>query len=286
MGASFNADLNVVDPLNSTSTPLGAFGTFTGQFRDVSDYSSVSVSCISDVASSFSGLAIDWSTDGITANIAPQLFTFDPVNISQDGLTVHATVRAKFYRIRYENAFQAQTSFVLESLLRKGTPAGTVRSVDPVNTFITNLDVQETQAILSGVGRFNQEQVMLPLLDDIDFVFGRQVYLFVSPRPAFSDGVDRKVTTASLTPVKLSNFGRERAIFISITNNVRRGNLYVQLDTSTGLSPTTWDFVVPPGHTWQDPGQFGTGYAGNLWGVWDEVEFSPGNAKYICYRYT
>lgn len=270
MGATFNNDINVADPQNSTATILGSFGVFTGTFVDVQNYSSVTTTCKSDVASQFSGLQIQWSTTGITADLAPQLFTFDPAT-GLDGFTVHATVRARYMRVIYQNSFTAQTSFVLTTLLRKGSPTGTVRSVDPTNTFLTNIDVQTVQSILSMVGRASPEQVMLPLADDVNLP-GDGPYIFVSPRPMRQDHIARKATAASLASVQLTDFSRERLTFLSITNSVLRGNLYIRLGDDTGLSATTnFDYVVPPGSTWQDLCQFGSVYAGNIYGVWDEV---------------
>lgn len=291
MGYTTPVDVSLVDEENSTGALLGAFGTFTGEFKDVSVYSSLSVSCKSDVPSNFNGVIIDWSTDGISLDLAPQRFTFDPAVISQDGLRVHATIAAKFYRVRYENNFSAQTSFALEALLRKGAPAGTVRTIDPVNTFTTNLDVQTVQAITSGKGRGNAEQVQIATMDDS--TFGDGPYLFVSPRPMNADNVFRRKTTASLTPVLLNTglTASERATFISVTNHVLRGNLYIQMNTSTGLSTTNYDFKIPPDHSWNDLGAFGSVFGGPLYGVWDELYIhSPaiqeGHAAYAAGDYS
>ncbi len=290
MGASFNNDINVVDDQNSTNVLLGAFDTFTGVFVDVTGYSSVTLTTKSDVASVFSGINIDWSTDGVAVDLATQSFTFDPA-IGLDGLTVHATVRGRFYRIRYNNWFTPQTTFHLQALLRKGTPAGTVRSIDPTNTFITNLDTQIVQGILSMVGRANPQQVMLPVADDVNLP-NDGPFVFVSPRPGKTDNVFKKVVTASLSPAAMNStaFTFERFTFLSITNNVKRGNLYLQLQNGTDLSPTHFDYMIPAGHTWEDPGQFGTVYPGEIWGVWDEVYIhSPalqeGNARTVGHYY-
>lgn len=265
-----NSDINVIDLDNSTNSPLAAFGVFTGNWRDVTGYSSISVSCKSDVASQFSGIKIVWSTDGINVDLAPQRFTFDPLSISQDGFRAHATVSAKYFRVEYENWFTAQTSFTLTTLFRKGTPTATVRSIDPVNTFTTNLDVLTAQAILSGVGRANPEQVQMPVMDDVNLPTDGP-FVFVSPRPVLDTNLSRQVTPVSLTPVKLSNNPHERATIISITNQVLRGNLYIRLGDSTTLSPTNYDYKIEPGHTWNDPGAFGSVYSGNIFGVWDEA---------------
>lgn len=284
-----NSDINIVDAQNSTTALLGANAIFTGQFVDVTGYSSISLSCKADVGSVFAGIQVQWSTDGTTSDIAPQRFTFDPLAISQDGFTVHATVRARFYRIVYQNWFTAQASFVLTTLLRKGTPAGTIRSIDRLNTFTTNLDVETVQAILSGVGRANSEQVQMPVMDDVNQPSDGP-FLFVSPRPTRANGLQRKNTPVSLSPVQISQNTFERAVFISITNDVLRGNLYLRLENSTGLSTTNFDYKLLPGETWQDPGAFGSVYAGNIYGVWDEAYIqSPtiqlGKALYVVNYY-
>lgn len=287
-----NSDINVIDSDNSTNMLLIPFATFTGVWRDVTGYSSVSVSCKSDVGSNFAGLQIEWSTNGTTADLAPQRFTFDPFVISQDGFRAHATVAARFFRIEYQNGNIGQTSFALTTLLRKGTPSATVRTIDPVNTFTTNLDVLTTQSILSGVGRANNEQVQLPVMDDVNISQGDGPYIFVSPRPTRGDNIIRFTVPVSLSPVLLNpTVGTiERGTFLSITNDVKRGNLYIRLETSTGLSPTNYDYKVLPGETWEDPGAFGSVYFGDIYGVWDEAYIhSPtvqlGNARYVVNYY-
>lgn len=281
-----NNDINVIDVDNSTGVLLAPFAIFTGVWRDVTSYSSVSVSCKSDAGSQFSGLQIEWSTDGINMDLAPQRFTFDPLSISQDGFRAHATVAAKYFRIIYQNANLAQTSFALTTLLRKGTPTATIRGIDPKNTFTTNLDVITSQAILSGVGRANSEQVQMPVMDDVNMGDGDGPFIFISPRPVPRNNVGKKVTQVSLSPVQLTDFSRERLTFLSITNSVRRGNLFIKLENSTGLTTETYDYKILPGETWEDPGAFGSVYSGDIFGVWDEAYIhSPtiqlGNAIYV-----
>lgn len=286
------SDINVIDISNSTGTLLAPFASFTGEWKDVTSYSSVSVACLSDVGSSFNGIKIEWSTDGITADLAPQLFTFDPLVISQDGFRAHATVAAQFFRVQYENSTVAQTSFALTTLLRKGTPSATVRSIDPKNTFTTNLDVLTVEAILAGVGKANSEQVQLPLMDDVNIADGNGPYIFVSPRPTLAENILRFTLPVSLTPVLLNpTFAAiERATFLSITNDVKRGNLYLRMGTSTGLSPTNYDYKILQGETWEDPGSFGSVYSGDIYGVWDEAyihspDIQLGNARYVVNFY-
>lgn len=268
------SDFNVVDPANSTSTLLNPFDFFTGDWVDVRGFSSISVTCKSDVPSVFSGVSMQWSSDGINNDLPNQNFTYDPNAISQQTFRVHATVAAPFFRLIYQNESTVQTNFNLVTLFRKGTPTATVRTLDPKNTFATNLDVGAVQAILSGVGRFNPEQIQMVVLDDVniaEFPNAEGPFLFVAPRPINPDNTVRKLSVASLTAIQITNFSNDRRTFLSITNKVQRGNLYLQLNTGTGLSPTSYDYLVPPGHTWEDPGQFGSPFSGNIFGLWDEV---------------
>lgn len=267
-------DVNIVSVVNSTNTPLGAFDVFTGAWVNVTDFSSISVACTSDQGSQFSGVRIQWSTDGVTSNLPEQRFTFDPLAISQGTFRVHATVAAPFFRLLYENGFQAQATFVLVTLLRKGTPTATVRTLDPVNTFAANLDVGTVQAILSGRGRFNGEQIQMVRLDDVDLP-NDGPFLFVTPRPGQSDAILRRTTAASLVPVRLNTTpgAVERPYMMSIVNSVQRGNLFLKLDasSSSGLTTTQFDAMVPPGHEWHFMSKSGTGWPGHVYGVWDEV---------------
>lgn len=282
--------VGAVDAANSSSTPLGALEEFVGEFTNVSSYGSVSVTCQSDVGSVFSGLKLEWSTTGTSADLASQDFTFDPVVISQDGFSVHATVRASYVRVRYQNSVVAQSFFVLETRARRGSMSGTIRSMDPKNTFITNLDVQTVQAVMSGVGRFNSEQLLLVAVDDTDQL-DDSCYLFTTPRPVRPDGFYVRELPATLTPVVLTLAGAvERPLTLSVTNNVLRGNLYLKFNTDSGLSPTSFDYKVPAQHTWQLPPQAGTGWGGQVFGVWDEVyvhsvPIQAGNARVVSTFY-
>lgn len=51
---------------NSTTTPLGAGATFTGEWEDTLDYGTMVIGIISDQDSATDGLKIEYSADGIT----------------------------------------------------------------------------------------------------------------------------------------------------------------------------------------------------------------------------
>jgi len=101
---------------NTTTTPLGIDGVFTGSsWQDTLDYGVLSISVYSDQDSATDGLQVQWSDDGITSNgnndvftilaDTPKTFTFGPAE--------------RYYRIVYTNGGVAQTSFHLTSLLRR-----------------------------------------------------------------------------------------------------------------------------------------------------------------------
>lgn len=100
---------------NSTTTPLGGGGVFTGAaWQDMKDYGVLTVNIVTDQDSAVDGLDVQWSDDGVNvrdhdymtiyAN-TPKTFTFGPAQ--------------RYYRIVYTNGGVAQTSFNLYSVIRR-----------------------------------------------------------------------------------------------------------------------------------------------------------------------
>ncbi|MGH7484540.1 MAG: hypothetical protein ACREMY_02905 [bacterium] len=280
MPDGFTGAVNVVDSNNSTHALLPAFGTFTGQWVDLTSYAEITVAIRSDQSTPFGGIQIQWSTDGANVNLEPQRFTLDTTSVGP-GLTIHATPHARYYRIVYTNWFTSQGTFQLTSILRVSAHGGTVRSIDPNNTFTPDVDAQIVSALLTCVGRSNPQQMQLPMGDDVSF--GDGPFLFTSPRPA-KDLPIRNAVAASLVPVQLNPFSLSRCTFMSYTNDVVRGNLYIQLGDGSGLSPISYDYKIPPQHVWNEPSRFGSVYIGDVWGVWDYAD-PAGKARYIVNRY-
>lgn len=100
--------------VNSSATPLGAAGVFTGTAEDTINYGMVTVSVFANVASAASGLSVQWSSDGTNwdstdsftvASSTGKSFTFGPA--------------ARFLRVIYTNGAGAQASFRLQTVLRQ-----------------------------------------------------------------------------------------------------------------------------------------------------------------------
>lgn len=100
----------IQDTGNSTSTPLGSSGNFTGSAFDMNDYASWSVNIYSDKASSSNGMIVQWSDDATHWDF-------------QDAQTYNAAVgnmitfgrKARYVRLNYTNTNSAQSTFRVTS---------------------------------------------------------------------------------------------------------------------------------------------------------------------------
>lgn len=82
--------LGVVDPTNSTGTPLGAGAIFTGAGVDMLGYAQVSFSASADVISAVDGIEMQWSADdlnwstrGVSSLTAARLGQMQATDLSQ-----------------------------------------------------------------------------------------------------------------------------------------------------------------------------------------------------------
>jgi len=108
-------ELQVVDAGNSSTTPLGISGTFTGTGVSVLCYQSITVEVLADQPSDLSplGLRVEWSQDNTNWDL---LESYD-IQASTAAL-VTIPVRGEFLRVVYHNNFSiAQTIFRLQTTL-------------------------------------------------------------------------------------------------------------------------------------------------------------------------
>lgn len=102
----------VVSALNSTTTPLGGGATFTGTWEDVSNYGSISVAGVSDVAGT---LYADFSPDGTNADNIVQI---------TDGLDgtfgiPFLTPARRYFRLRVVNGSTPQSYMRVQTMFNK-----------------------------------------------------------------------------------------------------------------------------------------------------------------------
>jgi hypothetical protein len=112
MGLSGSISFDGTSSSNSSVAPLTANSTFTGTaFDNVSNFSFLTFSVISDVASATNGLKFQWSSDGI--NIDREETTSVSAN---SGRAFSISIRSKYFRVVYINGATNQTSFRLQTV--------------------------------------------------------------------------------------------------------------------------------------------------------------------------
>lgn len=99
---------------NSSTTPLGISGVFTGTADDISQYSQVGIILKTDKNSATNGLSLQWSSNGTNWD---HVETYTIVGGTE--FVAQVMVEARYFRIVYTNTTQAQTYFRLQTILRK-----------------------------------------------------------------------------------------------------------------------------------------------------------------------
>lgn len=132
-----------VDSNNSTTTPLGISGTFTGTATDALNTAMISIMVRSDQASATDGLVIEWSPDGtnwddddkftIPANNG-KFYTFGP--------------QSRFFRVIYTNGAVAQGAFRLQTILKPFAIKPSSHRIDAA--IVDEDDATLSKAVITG----------------------------------------------------------------------------------------------------------------------------------------
>lgn len=129
---------------NSTETPLGAGGTFTGtSWQSTLDYGVVSIDVATDQNSATDGLVVQWSSDGenvhntdvftISAN-KYKTFTFGPANL--------------YVRVFYTNGSTPQTFFRINTILKKTYVKPSSHRIS--DSIVADDDAELVKSVLAG----------------------------------------------------------------------------------------------------------------------------------------
>lgn len=103
----------VVSTANSTTTPLGIGGVFTGTAEDIKDYVTVNVALKSDVASATNGLSFQFSSDGTNWDVV-ETHTLP----AGTGMAHLSRAKARYFRVVYTNGGTAQAYFRLATTFK------------------------------------------------------------------------------------------------------------------------------------------------------------------------
>lgn len=134
----------LVSEVNSTTTPLGPSGTFTGEWVEILDLAVIFVTTFSDVASGTDGLVVQQSPDGINPD------NTDEFSVpAAKGKTYSFQAAPKFGRILYTNGPIAQTEFRLQTVLKKTNAKPSSHRIDlPI---IEQDDAELVKAVQTGL---------------------------------------------------------------------------------------------------------------------------------------
>lgn len=110
---------------NTTSTPLGSGATFTGEWQDCLNYQEVNVSVFADKNSATNGLVFSWSDN---ASVVGDTDVFSVYANSGTNYTPNPAFR--YFKVSYTNGGEAQGSFRLMTILRRGVTGGSFHRID------------------------------------------------------------------------------------------------------------------------------------------------------------
>jgi len=134
------------DTGNSTTTPLAAGATFTGDWIDTDGYVQAIAVVITSHNAAADGLRFELSDDGVNVLHA---HVFTPTANAPNGHHYPSTLESQYFRVKYTNGGTLQTTFVVSThLLKSMAEEG---HVHPVNYVIDDdHPVAITRAILTG----------------------------------------------------------------------------------------------------------------------------------------
>lgn len=113
--ANIVSNESVISTNNSTTTPLGIGGVFTGTGEEVKDYGTISIFIYTDEVSATDGLSIEWSTDNTNWDDNDQ-FTI----VADNGRFFTFGPEAQYFRLVYTNGGASQNVFRLQTIFHRG----------------------------------------------------------------------------------------------------------------------------------------------------------------------
>jgi hypothetical protein len=199
----------------STTTPLGAGATFTGEPTDILDYSMVTVSVTSDVDSASGGVRIEQSHDGTNWDFV-EPYTL----LAGQAKTWSAKLDAKYLRVVYINGSSPQGYIRLQTIRKK------MNSATAIHKLGDDLSVEDdgnlTKSVLSAEhsdGSFKNVDVHHPMSVDSHVIFSKDLDLSISDNGNFS-GVVTDYFDSLLTVNSDATVNNPKEILLWFNNTV------------------------------------------------------------------
>jgi hypothetical protein len=127
----------LLDSGNSSVIPLGANAVFTGVWKDIINYNAIALGVNANQDSANNGLVVQYSHDGVSID-----HTHIYSVAAGLGIGLNLVSEFRYFRIVYTNGAIAQTSFVLQSILK-------TNPLFPSQYRLTNPLTDDTQATVS-----------------------------------------------------------------------------------------------------------------------------------------
>jgi hypothetical protein len=133
----------VVSTANSSTTPLGISGVFTGTAELTDAYSTITIFAFSDKASATNGLSLQFSQDATNWD-----FLSATSVAANDGVTLVLAPVGRYFRVIYTNGGTAQTTFRLQTKFHSVALSPIIL---PLSTALTaDIPTSVSHAVIAG----------------------------------------------------------------------------------------------------------------------------------------
>lgn len=245
---------DTLDAGNSTTTPLGAGGVFTGQSVDILHYSQINIGAKSNVAGTFQ---FQFSTDNTNWDFV-STHTLSAGSI----FSVAIPTRGRYFRIVYTNGATPQGYFRLQVALCEVVKGGTVR---PISDTLTGGEYTlTTKSLISGQSTGGG---------------GGYINVKVSPSGALSADVSGSTVLPSVaSTATLSNVSASASsVTVLAANSSRLGaqgynesSAVCYLKFGSAASTTSYTIQIPANTAWYLDGSSMI-YTGIITAVWSSA---------------
>jgi hypothetical protein len=228
---------------NSTVTPLGISGVFTGEWEDVSQFSSLSLVMLTDRNSGTGGIQLEFSCDGVNIDRI-KTYTFSANNSQAHSLAIVS----QYFRIVYTNGVLAQTFFRMQVLYhvnrQRQLTSGTEQALNQWDDVTLFRSVNEPEfdrnigriAYESTVHKFGTNAAISTTYEDIWTNGG------VYPWPTAAETV-RVKTGGNVNDIDSTGSGARKIVVVGLNENWEQVSEEIALNGSSVSSATTITFI-------------------------------------------
>jgi hypothetical protein len=140
---SVSSSAGVLDPTNSSTSPLGIGGVFTGAAFEITAYVAINVNVMSDVPSATNGLKVEFSPDGTNWD-----HSHSTTYTAATGVGYIFNAEFRYARVVYTNGAAAQSFFRLQTIFKNTLTNSSLYTLS--QTVNSNMFAQLNRSIITG----------------------------------------------------------------------------------------------------------------------------------------